>query len=74
MQVIDFESAIIKRIAMSMQDGEMSAVEVPDWTFGELTPYEYFEDPNGAAADINAALEAGAPPDGSENKTGTMDL
>jgi hypothetical protein len=74
MQVIDFESAIIKRIAMSMQDGEMSAVEVPDWTFGELTPYEYFEDPNGAAADINAALEAGALPDGSENKTGTMEI
>ena len=74
MQVIDFENAIIKRIAMAWRDDKMVAIEIPQWRFGELTPYEYFEDPNGAAADINAALEAGALPDGSENKTGTMEI
>ena len=66
MQVIDFENAAIKRIAMAWRGDKMVAIEIPEWRFGELTPYEYFEDPDGAAADIQAAINNGQQPDGSE--------
>lgn len=77
MQVIDFAEEKIKRVALQFGDGTEPAkvVEVPEVArFGELTPFEYFADPNGAAADIQANLDAGIPLDGVQDGTLTGDM